>query len=451
MSRAGERRSLGVPVEPRGTVEDLRALFLDRRPLLDVRAPVEFHKGAFPKAINLPLLYDEERHAVGIRYKQRGQDAAIALGADLLDDAERAHRVARWVGFANDHPDGVLYCFRGGLRSRIAQAWIADAGVELPLVTGGYKAMRSWLIDTLSDLAARLPLRIVGGRTGVGKTDLIKRLDRAIDLEGFANHRGSSFGGVVHAQPGNIDFENRVAIELLRFDADDVTRPGASAAPIWLEDEARLIGRVAMPESLVQAMRRAPIELLDVSLEVRVQNCLADYVVDLLERYRLQAAGEIGIEDEAPVGTGVDAGVEADASACGETDVNPGSGASVDASVDVSSDFSVDASARADVDERAFERFAAHHRDSLGRIRKRLGGDVFVHARDLLEEALTRHRTAADTAGYEPFIELLLTRYYDPMYDYQLESKRERIEFSGDADAILARQVARGQTPQPRR
>lgn len=425
MSRTGERRSLDAPSEPRGTVDDLRALFLDARPLLDVRAPVEFHKGAFPKAINLPLLYDEERHAVGIRYKQQGQDAAIALGASLLDDAERARRIAQWVGFANDHPDGVLYCFRGGLRSRITQAWIADAGVELPLVTGGYKAMRSWLIDTLVDLSARLPLRIVGGRTGVGKTDLIKRLDRAIDLEGFANHRGSSFGGVVDAQPGNIDFENRVAIELLRFDADDALKPVASPAPIWLEDEARLIGRVAMPESLVQAMRRAPIELLDVSLEVRVQNCLADYVVDLLERYRRQAAGEIGIEGEALTRPGVDAGSAPDAG--------------------------VDVGARGDAEAKAFERFAAHHRDSLGRIRKRLGGDVFVHAQGLLEEALTRHRTAADTAGYEPFIELLLTRYYDPMYDYQLESKRERIEFSGDADAILARQAARGQTPQPSR
>ena len=38
------------------------------RPLIDVRAPVEFARGALPGAVNLPLRDDAERHAVGIRY-----------------------------------------------------------------------------------------------------------------------------------------------------------------------------------------------------------------------------------------------------------------------------------------------------------------------------------------------------------------------------------------------
>lgn len=478
MSRAGERESLDIPGEPLETVDDLRALFLDRRPLLDVRAPVEFQKGSFPEAVNLPLLNDEERHAVGVRYKQQGQDAAIELGARLLDEVERERRVAEWARFASDHPGAVLYCFRGGLRSRITQAWLAEAGVEMPLVTGGYKAMRSWLIDTLIELCARLPLRIVGGRTGVGKTDLIKRLGRAVDLEGVANHRGSSFGGVAYAQPGNIDFENRVAIELLRFDAEDALAPEGSAAPIWLEDEARLIGRIAMPESLVQAMRRAPIELLEASLEVRVENCLGDYVDDLLERYRRQVAAEAAAAAGAGAGAGAVASVEAAEAGEGEGE-GTGTGARAEAKAEARAEARAEAKPEAkaearsasasaataeaaadsapavgtgaggnagaprgvssDVEALAFERFAAHHRGSLGRIRKRLGGDVFVLARGMLEDALTLHRTTGDTAGYEPFIELLLTRYYDPMYDYQLASKRDRVEFTGEAEAILAR------------
>ena len=363
-----------VPGAPRAVVEDFRALFLDARPLLDVRAPVEFARGAFPGAVNEPLLNDEERHEVGVRYKQRGQDAAIALGAELLDGAERARRTARWKAFAEVHPDGALYCFRGGLRSRIAQHWLAEAGVELPLVTGGYKAMRGWLIETLAGLCERTDFHLVGGRTGVGKTALIHRLGRSVDLEGIARHRGSSFGALTEPQPGNIDFENRVTIELMRLEAEE------DARPLWLEDEARLIGRVCMPDVLVGAMKRAPIEILEASLEERVTNCLTDYVDDLSTRYREELGEEAG-----------------------------------------------------------FDAYAEHHRGSLDRVRKRLGGDNYRLAAELLEKALYAHREHADTEAYTPFIELMLERYYDPMYDYQLAAKRERVRFSGTAEAIIDR------------
>ena len=389
---APERTARGaradVPEEPRATVEDFRALFLDGKPLLDVRAPVEFARGAFPGAVNRPLLSDEERHEVGVRYKRAGQEAAIALGAELLDEAERARRTAGWRAFAEAHPDGALYCFRGGLRSRIAQAWLAEAGAELPLVKGGYKALRGWLIETLAGLCERLDLRLVGGRTGVGKTLLLHRLGRSVDLEGIARHRGSSFGALAEPQPGNIDFENRVTIELLRLEAGR-EEPSADGSPerrpperrpIWLEDEARLIGRVCMPEVLVEAMRRAPIEILEVSLATRVANCMDDYVDDLLARHR-EAHGEAA----------------------------------------------------------GFAAYAAHHRGSLERIRKRLGGDNHRLASERLETALAAHRERGDTSAYVPFIELLLERYYDPMYDYQLEAKRERVVFGGSADDIVAR------------
>ena len=103
-------------------VTDIASIFLDERPMLDVRAPVEFEQGAFPGAENRPLLTDEERHQVGIRYKEAGQDAAIALGYALVDAEEKARRVAEWRAFVEAHPQGLLYCFRGGLRSRLRRA-----------------------------------------------------------------------------------------------------------------------------------------------------------------------------------------------------------------------------------------------------------------------------------------------------------------------------------------
>ncbi len=43
--------------------------------------PIEFEQGAMPAAINLPLMNNDERAAVGTCYKQQGSDAALALGA----------------------------------------------------------------------------------------------------------------------------------------------------------------------------------------------------------------------------------------------------------------------------------------------------------------------------------------------------------------------------------
>ena len=68
----------------RDNTEDFRSLFLNDVPLMDVRAPVEFDKGAFPQSVNLPLMVDVERQKVGTMYKQQGQQAAIALGHSLV-------------------------------------------------------------------------------------------------------------------------------------------------------------------------------------------------------------------------------------------------------------------------------------------------------------------------------------------------------------------------------
>lgn len=366
------------------TITDFRAMFLSGTPLIDVRAPVEFSKGAFPGAVNLPLMTDDERHLVGVRYTEQGQDSAIKLGAELVGEEQRALRTARWQDYAKAHPDGALYCFRGGLRSRISQQWLSDAGCDYPLVEGGYKALRRWMIDSLEALCASLPFVLVGGRTGTGKTLLIEQLGRSVDLEGIARHRGSSFGGLPESQPSNIDFENAVGVEMLKLSEMNPT------AAVYLEDEARLIGRVCLPESLRNAMQESPAIVLETPMEERIDNCLEDYVVDLYSRY-----------------------------------VRAGSDASEAGSADT------------DLPEGAFERYAQHHRGSLARIQRRFGGENYKQAAGLLHRALEQHRVHHDTTLYRPFIEMLLTQYYDPMYDYQISEKARRVEFIGDRQAIL--------------
>lgn len=367
---------LDVPGKPGATRADFKRLFLDDTPLLDVRAPIEFAKGAFPQSVNIPLMTDEERHLVGIKYKEAGQQQAIALGAELVTPDLRQQRIALWQAFAEQHPDGALYCFRGGLRSRITQQWLTQAGLDLPLIEGGYKALRAYLMNTLETLCDSMPLVLIGGRTGNGKTLLIQQLGRTIDLEALANHRGSSFGNMVSRQPSNIDFENAVSVAMMKLD-------DKGAGRVFLEDEARLIGRVCLPESLRLAMQRSPIVILECDMQTRVGHCYEDYVPDLLRRYR-SANGEV----------------------------------------------------------QGFADFSAHHKDSLQRIQKRFGGENYQLALTLLEKALKQHEQHDDTSGYAPFIEMLLRDYYDPMYDYQLSKKQQRVVFKGTAADIAEWVVA---------
>lgn len=358
---------------------DYRALFLSDAPLLDTRSPAEFARGSFPTAVNLPLLTDEERAQVGLCYKRQGQAAAIALGHRLVCGAVKEARVARWVAFARAHPDGFLYCWRGGLRSQICQEWLREAGVDYPRVAGGYKAMRRFLLGVLEESATR-PLILIGGCTGAGKTALLARLANAVDLEALAHHRGSAFGARPGGQPSQIDFENALAIALLKAGAHWPDRP------VLLEDEGKLVGRCALPLPLRAAMAEAPLVVVERPLAERVEHTFRAYILDALAEWQ---------------------------AACGE--------------------------------EAGFAAFADHLRTALGRIRRRLGGERHARAAHLLEEALAAHRRG-DPALHRRWIELLLAEYYDPMYDYQLANKRERVIFAGRPEAVAEFLSAGGKT-----
>ncbi len=362
----------------RPDTDDYLSLFLDDTPLMDVRAPVEFTRGAFPTADNRPILDDAQREAIGIRYKQQGQDEAIRLGLELATPEIRAERLADWKAWIEDHPNGYLYCFRGGLRSRTTQAWLREQGIDYPLVKGGYKAMRRFLIDELERSARELDLWILAGMTGSGKTRVLVQTRHHVDLEGLANHRGSAFGRAVDDwQPQQIDFENRLSIELLRH------RHRHPATPLWLEDEGRLIGRLLLPDDLLERMRQAPRIYLERSLEERVRIIREDYIADNWPGYQARYG------------------------------------------------------------EEAAERFSAFVLDNLDRIRKRLGGEHHARLRELFGTALEQLFASGDASGFDEGIELLLTHYYDPMYRYQLKTKPRNILFSGDEQAVLEWSEAR--------
>jgi tRNA 2-selenouridine synthase len=353
-------------------IDDLGALFVSDRPLLDVRAPVEFGAGAFPTAVNLPLVDDDERHRIGIEYAEQGQAAALTLGEDLVSGALRARRIGAWRDFVGRHPDAALYCFRGGLRSQISQRWLADvAGITCPRVRGGYKAMRRYLLGQLEACCGACNPVVVGGQTGVGKTRLLQACRPMVDLEALAHHRGSAFGAHAQPQPTQVDFENALAIALLKLSH-------AGHRDLVVEDESRNVGSRHVPPVLFERMEKAPLVLLEADIERRVEITLQEYVHDA----RAEFVHQFGAA-------------------------------------------------------RGRDAWSDYLRGSLDRIRRRLGGDRHARARRLLDAALARQRASGDASAHRDWIRLLLTEYYDGMYAYQLERKRERIVFRGDHAAVL--------------
>lgn len=249
------------------------SLVLKKASVLDVRAPVEFLAGSIPGSVNYPILNDQERNEIGTLYKEKGQAAAIERGHQLVSGEIRESRIQSWKQALLSDPEMVITCFRGGKRSQITQAWLKESGVHRPRIDGGYKAFRNYLLTELDRLSEQKMI-VISGATGSGKTLLVRealKIGPTLDLEAYARHRGSAFGGYPSGQPSQVDFENKLACELIRLQQ-----------PEWIvvEDESRLIGRCAQPEKFFQSLRASGIVFLEEPLNVRVQITFEDYILN---------------------------------------------------------------------------------------------------------------------------------------------------------------------------
>ncbi|PCJ20857.1 MAG: tRNA 2-selenouridine(34) synthase MnmH [SAR86 cluster bacterium] len=249
-------------------------IFLNDTPLMDVRAPLEFNQGAFPCATNIPLLDDDQRATVGSLYKAEGKQAAIDLGNQLVSGQIKESRFKAWNDYLTKNPDALLYCFRGGLRSQTVQQWLLQSSNSIACIEGGYKALRRFLINVIEEHGASSNFMIVAGKTGSGKTHLIHKLNCSIDLEGLANHRGSAFGRRVDSQPSQINFENNLAIALLKL-----SRVKNGTQRLFLEDESRAIGSLSIPLTFHSSMIESPIAVIEEDIDSRAGIILNDYIV----------------------------------------------------------------------------------------------------------------------------------------------------------------------------
>lgn len=260
-------------------------------PILDVRSPGEFGHAHLPGAVNMPLFDNDDRAQIGTTYKQVGRDAAVLEGLDLV--GPKMAGFVRTAEALNPTDKRVLvHCWRGGMRSG-SVAWLLNtAGLRAETLEGGYKAYRNVVLTAFTQPHQ---LVILGGKTGSGKTDVLKQLaalgEQVIDLEGLAHHKGSSYGAIGQPpQPSTEQFENLLYDQWRRLDP---------ARRTWIEDESRNVGTCFVPLSLWQQMQAAPVAVLDVPKSVRIERLVREYagidhdlLVEATERIRKRLGGQ---------------------------------------------------------------------------------------------------------------------------------------------------------------
>lgn len=236
--------------------------------IIDVRTPAEFEQGHIPSAYNLPLFTNEERVVVGTLYVQQGKEVAVEKGLEFVGS-----KLAQLVKDAKKISNGktiYLHCWRGGMRSNSVAWLLRTAGLQVKLLTGGYKAYRQSFIDLLEQL---FDMYIVGGPTGCGKTDILHALqdlgEQVLDIEALANHKGSAFGGLGQAaQPTTEQFINDLHHAFRGFDLNK---------PIWCEGEGITTGKCYLPAQLFARMRSSKFIYFTIPEACRIERIKEEY------------------------------------------------------------------------------------------------------------------------------------------------------------------------------
>ena len=281
------------------------AEFLDRArvlPIIDVRSEKEYLQGHIPETFNLPLFNNEERVIVGTLYKNSGRETSVLKGLELAgpklaDFVKQLHKIT-------DQKQLLIYCWRGGMRSK-SMAWLFQlADYEVFIMEKGYKAYRRFIRERLSMPANVI---ILGGLTGSGKTELLHLLgkmgEQILDLEKLACHKGSVFGGFGQPdQPTNEQFENDIFGAWENFDLSRL---------VWIEDESRMIGNVSIPDPLFEQMSRAVMIKVETGRGQRIRRLVDEY--SKVEKQDLQKAvlkisEKLGGTNTKTVLTAIDAG-----------------------------------------------------------------------------------------------------------------------------------------------
>ena len=319
--------------------------------VIDLRSPAEFQRDHMPGAVNVPLLDDEQRAIIGTLYKRESPQRAFREGLHIIearmgrmlerilgrplgaeDWQQQFHDLAQKMalsptGFeapqvlweAQSTPPTttdatpaplIVHCWRGGMRSQSVAMLLHALGQPVGLLAGGYKAYRQWLMAHWQQLKpTKLPFIVLRGPTGVGKTDILRRMEAlqpgsTLDLEGLAAHRSSVLGAVGLEPVSQPKFESNLWNRLAQLgvlgpqDGDSQGRQTSSATrtlPIFVEGESRKVGDSEIPAAVFAAMGSAPQVHLTASTAYRIEELGREYLAT--EEHKRQTLASLGALD----------------------------------------------------------------------------------------------------------------------------------------------------------
>jgi len=235
---------------------------------IDVRSPGEFANATIPGSLNIPLFDDGERAEVGTLYVQVGAGAAKRRGLEIVS----AKLPAFVEQFARVEGRKAVFCWRGGMRSKVTATLLSLMDIHVRRLAGGYRAYRRWVVHFLETAEIKPRLVVLHGLTGTGKSWILRKLKAdgfpVLDLEAMAGHRGSIFGGIGLRASNQKTFDALLAEELVRWQ---------QAPFLLMEAESKRIGKVVLPERLWAKKEEGLHLLVELPVEERVRLILQDY------------------------------------------------------------------------------------------------------------------------------------------------------------------------------
>lgn len=233
---------------------------------LDTRTPKEFAEDHLPNAINLPILSNEERAVVGTVYKQVSQEKAIEQGIEFFSKKmpEFMKEAGKYKG-----KNIIVYCWRGGMRSRTVVSLLESFGYDVRQLEGGYKKYREYVRGKLYSFPIKPKFVILWGLTCTGKTQLLQHFQNSLDLEGLAQHRGSLYGAIGLLPRSQKMFENLMLQRLEQLN---------NQKRILVEGESRRIGDVIIPDVVWKAMTKGTAVKITRSINRRAEEAAKEYI-----------------------------------------------------------------------------------------------------------------------------------------------------------------------------
>ena len=127
--------------------------------IIDVRSPEEYNEDHIPSAINLPVLNNNERTKIGSIYNKKNSFVAKKLGASLISKNIGNHIKENFL----DKPGNwkpLIYCWRGGQRSKSLAIILSEIGWEVFVIKNGYKRYRNFINENLNKETSLLKFSI---------------------------------------------------------------------------------------------------------------------------------------------------------------------------------------------------------------------------------------------------------------------------------------------------